>query len=363
MYEVVSDLLEVFSAIFQGYCLQYFFGSFLETRIRNRHAGLLTVVLYAVLKLGIDLILPSDYGSIRSFEKLTLTLCILVVLIVCCYRVAGKIKVFLVVVFLAASEISFFMAYNVCWLGSYLYPLWAWCFKKGYITSVDVFEKSMKATTFGIPITMHIVSIVILFISLKSISRSFREKDYAIHQMELLFILAPSMTGVFICTLLRMVLVTIESGTPVSLYDKYPSLIIMVPIVLLLSFLPILFGIKLFQDMIKEIQRDMKVQTGKDIPEHEVMKVLLKEESNLPVVYTELIHGIMLEKIHSLELELSERGYDMDYINIIYVGGGALMARGYAGQYRSHTAYDCDLCANAKGYEFLAGQMMGKKVG
>lgn len=114
---------------------------------------------------------------------------------------------------------------------------------------------------------------------------------------------------------------------------------------------------------IKDIQRDMKVQTGKDIPEHEVMKVLLKEESNLPAVYTELIHGIMREKIHSLELELAERGYDMDYINIIYVGGGALMARDYAGQYRSHTAYDCDLCANAKGYEFLAGQMIGKKVG
>ena len=114
---------------------------------------------------------------------------------------------------------------------------------------------------------------------------------------------------------------------------------------------------------IKEIQRDMKVQTGKDIPEHEMMKVLLKEVSNLPVVYAELIHGMMREKIHSLELELAERGYDMDYINIIYVGGGALMARDHAGKYRSHTAYDCDLCANAKGYEFLAKQMMGKKVG
>ena len=113
---------------------------------------------------------------------------------------------------------------------------------------------------------------------------------------------------------------------------------------------------------IKEIQRDMKVQTGKDIPEHEVMKVLLKEESNLPVVYAELIHGMMREKIHSLELELAERGYDMDYTNIIYVGGGALMARDHAGKYRNHTAYDCDLCANAKGYEFLAGQMIGKKV-
>ena len=113
---------------------------------------------------------------------------------------------------------------------------------------------------------------------------------------------------------------------------------------------------------IKEIQRDMKVQTGKDIPEHEVMKVMLKEESNLPQIYAELIRGMMREKIHSLELELSERGYSLDYINIIYVGGGALMARDYAGQYRSHTAYDCDLCANAKGYEFLACQMMGRKV-
>ena len=114
---------------------------------------------------------------------------------------------------------------------------------------------------------------------------------------------------------------------------------------------------------IKEIQRDMKIQTGKDIPEHEVMKVMLKEGSNLPPVYAELIHGMMREKIHSLELELAERGYNLEYVNIIYVGGGALMSREHAGKYRSHTAYDCDLCANAKGYEFLAGQIVGKQVG
>lgn len=113
---------------------------------------------------------------------------------------------------------------------------------------------------------------------------------------------------------------------------------------------------------IKEIQHDMKVQTGKEIPGHEVMKIVLKEDSNLPTAYIELIKGMLREKIQSLELELAERGYDMDYVNIIYVGGGALMARDHAGRYRGHTAYDCDLCANAKGYEFLAGQIMGKQV-
>ena len=114
---------------------------------------------------------------------------------------------------------------------------------------------------------------------------------------------------------------------------------------------------------IKEIQHEMKVQTGKEIPEHEVMKVALKEDSNLPAAYAELIRGILREKIHSLELELAERGYDLDYINIIYVGGGARIAKDYAGKYRGHTAYDCDLCANAKGYEFLAKQIEGKRVG
>ena len=146
MYEVVSGLLEVFSAMFQGYCLQYFFGSFLESRIRRRHAGLWTVFLYAVLKLGMDLILPSDHGSVRIFIKLALTLCILTVLVVCCYRAAGKIKVFLVAAFLAAGEFSFFLAYNVCWLGNNLYSVWMWCLEKGYIASVDIFNGLLEAT-------------------------------------------------------------------------------------------------------------------------------------------------------------------------------------------------------------------------
>lgn len=111
----------------------------------------------------------------------------------------------------------------------------------------------------------------------------------------------------------------------------------------------------------KEIQHELKIQTGKEIPEHEIMKVILKEGSNLPAVYVELIESMLREKIHSLELELAERGYSLDYINLIYVGGGALIAKNYAGKYRSHTAYDCDLCANAKGYEFLARQMLERR--
>lgn len=77
MYEVASGLLEVFSAVFQGYCLQYFFGRFLETRIRNRRIGVLAVTaLYGVLRLGTGFFLPKGYTSFWVFTRLAVILCI-----------------------------------------------------------------------------------------------------------------------------------------------------------------------------------------------------------------------------------------------------------------------------------------------
>ena len=75
MYEVASGLLEFFSVMFQGYCLQYFFGSFLEGRLRNRRInGLTATVLYGVLRLGVGIFLPRGYGSPGTFARLTVIL-------------------------------------------------------------------------------------------------------------------------------------------------------------------------------------------------------------------------------------------------------------------------------------------------
>ena len=70
MYEVVSGLLEVFSAMFQGYCLQYFFGSFLESRIRNRRTGgLAAAVLYGVLRLEMGFFFTKGLYEFLGFRK------------------------------------------------------------------------------------------------------------------------------------------------------------------------------------------------------------------------------------------------------------------------------------------------------
>jgi plasmid segregation protein ParM len=110
----------------------------------------------------------------------------------------------------------------------------------------------------------------------------------------------------------------------------------------------------------RQIQGGLQVQSGKNIPESEILKVILRQSSLLPRTQANYIRDTMREQIHSLELELEEREYDLSYTNIIYVGGGAVAVKNFS-EHRANIAYDCDIHANAKGYEFLAYQIAKKQ--
>lgn len=251
MYEVANGLMEIFSILFQGYCLQYFYGGFLESRMHDRRInGLVVTALYGLLRLGMGILLPENYGGIGIFAKLAVVVCMISVVALVFYRVAGKICIFLIVAFMAVSEISVFLAYTVGQIVVALIPLWDWCMEKGYIVSDGVFSVLINATVVGTTVLRFLAVTAFLYYPLKSVVRFFREKNFCISSMELLFLTVPSLTGVLICSLLRTILLTIEDGVQKQIYDRYPSLIIIVPAILLLSLVAIVFGVKLFQDMV-----------------------------------------------------------------------------------------------------------------
>ena len=111
---------------------------------------------------------------------------------------------------------------------------------------------------------------------------------------------------------------------------------------------------------IRQIQGNLQIQYGKNIPENEILKVILKQKSSLPKAYINHIRDGITEQIETLLLELEEREYDLTYINVIYVGGGAVAVKNFTNP-KDNIAYDCDILANAKGYEFLADQMLRRQ--
>ena len=255
MYKMV-ELLYMAVILFQGYCLQYFFGSFLESRWKSRWNGLCVAVLYTVGLYGIsgmfEQALGTGYNGYReAVWKLALSLCVLVILALCFYKAFRLITVFLAVAFQAVADISRYAAVILfAKIGDCVVDIWNRCVEKGFFKSDRALIMTLDGSVMAVQIFQYFVIALLLYISLKKIVRDFKEKDYEIHRTELLFLLIPAAAGLLICVLLRIIMVTLEDNVPKMLYDRYPILIIVLPAILLLSLLSILYGVKLFQDMV-----------------------------------------------------------------------------------------------------------------
>ena len=248
----MADVLYAFLTVFQGYCLQYFLGSFLETRMKGRWNGLYVAVLYVALRTAVVWCSPPGYEDYRvAAGTLALSLCILSALAVCFYKAFRPVTLFLVVSFQALLDISRYAAVILLNAADGWAPdIIDWCAAKRMFASEESFGIAVKAGVAGTQFIQYASIALLLYFSLRKIVRDFREKDYFISRTELMFILAPSAVGMMICMLLRIIMVTLEDGVPKMLYDRYPILVIVIPAILLLSLLSILYGVKLFQDMI-----------------------------------------------------------------------------------------------------------------
>lgn len=251
MYEMAGRLTELFSVMFQGYCLQYFLGSFLEGRIRNRRInGLAAAVLYAALRAGTGFFLANGSAGIRIFAGPALAAAIILFAAGVFYRTGGKIRFFLAAVFLAVNEISVFLAYTAGQTGNVLIVFWNWCVGQGYIADAGVLSAVVDVTVVGTNVLAAAVSAAVTYGMLRGVVREFREKSYRIGNGELLFLITPGLIAVLICSLLRAILLTVEAGEPGQIYGRYPPLVVLVPAILILSLFSIIFCVRLFQDMI-----------------------------------------------------------------------------------------------------------------
>ena len=251
MYKMTEVLYAVLT-VFQGYCLQYFLGSFLERRIKAKWNGLCVAALYVGLRMAVKWGSPPGYEDYKvAVGTLAISLCMLSLLALCFYKAFRPVTVFLVVSFQAVQDISIYaVAILLNVVDGWVLDIINWCLGKGVLASEEAFGMAIKAGVAGTQLLQYAVIALLLYFSLKKILWDFQEKDYGINRTELLFILTPAAVGLMICMLLRIIMITVEDSGSTMLYDRYPILVVVIPAILLLSLLSILYGVKLFQNMI-----------------------------------------------------------------------------------------------------------------
>lgn len=127
-----------------------------------------------------------------------------------------------------------------------------------------------------------------------------------------MFLLTPSAVGLFICLLLRIIMVTLEGKVPEMLYDRYPILTIVLPAILLLSLLSILYGVKLFQDMVYR----NKVKSERVILKNQV-RSMQEHMEEMERIYSEIRgmkHDMKNTLAVTLQLSMEERGELQEYL-------------------------------------------------
>lgn len=108
--------------------------------------------------------------------------------------------------------------------------------------------------------------------------------------------------------------------------------------------------------VIQEIKGKSSEKFGKEIPESIIIDYISNANCNYPEKYTRLMDEALEAFVKRVEGILKENGHDTEFANIIYVGGGAKVMAAY-GRHSDNISYVTDVRANARGYEYLAGQI------
>lgn len=251
MYDAANIFFSVL-VIFQGYCMQYFYGSFLESRIKNPWNGLCAAVIYIAARAAIWELIPSGCESCEaSFFRTLIIIGTLFIIALLMYKGFRAVTIFLVITFQAVADISSFISVIISdKIGGAVFDNIIKDVQYGNFRSERDIEIKLNIYIIGVQLVRFLIIMLLIYFTLKIIVRDFKEKQYGISSTELLFLITPSAAGLMICIFLRIILITAEDGATQMLYERYPAVYVVVPAILLLSLLSVLFDVKLFQDMI-----------------------------------------------------------------------------------------------------------------
>ena len=164
IYNIMIQAVNILAMLFQGYCLQNLYGSFLESRLKSRRqTGCIIIVGWVLLKLILSYFFPSNYDSVKTFAKLIFLMGVLIAVAVFLYQGAVALKLYLSVTFMAFAEISFFLAYMILILGNHIFSFWSWCINQGYIISPVLAQTVFEITSFVLQVLVYVAFSVLTY--------------------------------------------------------------------------------------------------------------------------------------------------------------------------------------------------------
>lgn len=167
------------------------------------------------------------------------------------YELGMQYRLLLAVLFSAVSEAGLVLTLNLSPIFNALVDHENELLTAGTI-STDLYMQHIQILVILELIALYLVAFAVTALSLRLIVRLFREKERALRIEQTVFLLIPSLSGFLTALMFHVTMYTIdEANLPVILVERYPILIVLTPVIVVLSLVTIFCGIYLFQNLLR----------------------------------------------------------------------------------------------------------------
>ena len=248
MAEWIMGLIGVLLCLFEGYCIQSFFGRFAVPKLcRIRNAGWAAGIAWIVIR-AFSEGLYSDTDSVSLIMELLFTFCTLFVFCLCWYQGNILLKIFLAVQFISLRELSFWAGYSLIYIGNEMIE--ALAHKAGIgMASAEYLPVAAGILSCFVVALVGAARCALLFVSTRKIAGSYCSKQRGRMGKEVVFYLLPAVAGVLVSVLVRLLLIAVTDGVPVLLYERHPALYLIIPMTALVLLGAVVFSFRIYQNM------------------------------------------------------------------------------------------------------------------
>ncbi len=248
MAEYIMRMLSIPLYLFEGYCIQFFFGRFAEPKLcRLRNAQWVVGIVWILIRI-VKGALFRETDSVTLIVELLFTTVSLFAFCVGWYKGNIPLKIFLAIQFIALRELAFWAGYSFLYIGNELIDMLA----RRMSSNISA-EYLLVAVDVLVCISVVLVEAiegVLLFVSIRRIVKSFHCREKGRMDKEVVFYLLPAVAGVLVAVLVRLLIFAVTEGVPVLLYERYPALYLIIPMIAFVLLGAIVFSFRIYQNMV-----------------------------------------------------------------------------------------------------------------
>ena len=279
MFSLLSILIHIINSIFSG----VYTSLFLKPKHDKKATVILWIMIYFIMQVVIFEVIESRYPFNDVISAIINVLLLLGMQWIFFHKGASG-QLFVCFSFAAGKEIVKYIAsvLNVA-LGTVTGKWLDVLIMQGKIVTSSQVELVTDILLYVMYFVSAILYALILGIYLSTLHKKYVRKEYQLQIGENIFLMLPCIAAVCISITMKMMIITVENGSTILIYDTVPATLFWIPVICVLLLATVIANVMLFQNVVQYHEENRK----RTVLENQIQQ-MQKEVQEIQDIYADM---------------------------------------------------------------------------